>query len=218
MNNEGEGEMKYSCLVLVLVFLSACTNAPSQGAIETAIGQTQEAKPTPTPIPTETPIPTPTLIPLSELNLEDTLIKPGDLPSGFSGGQISDLPPEKYKKLSIPQADQFISQQIEHNGNLVGSIFVSLFTSLDDAEKAYEETVINTLGKDREQVLNVGDKASSLFFSGSVAGVKYQGAGLISIRCHAIVDLVSNDKLLDKTSLSIYARRLIKRIDPLVCR
>lgn len=202
-------------ILLLVPLLVACT--PSASQIQTAVAQTQAALPTPTPIPTETPIPTPTPIPLSELNLEDILIKPGDLPAGFSGGQIKDVLPGMFDKLNVPKADQFIFQQLLRNGDLTGGVVLLLFTSLDDVEKAYEE-ISGSLGKDQEQVPDVGDKASDYVMSGSIAGVKYHAAGLVFARCHAVASIWGTSELLDKTSLSVYARRLIKRLDPLVCR
>jgi len=74
---------------------------------------------------------TPTPIPLSELNLEDILIKPGDLPAGFSGGQIKDVLPGVFDKLNVPKADQFIFQQLVRNGDLTGGVVLLLFTSLE---------------------------------------------------------------------------------------
>lgn len=55
----------YLCLVLLL-FLAACTSGPTEGDIQTAIAQTEQARPsstptsTPEPTPTSSPSPTPT--------------------------------------------------------------------------------------------------------------------------------------------------------------
>jgi hypothetical protein len=210
-------------LVLIAVLLASCSTAPSENTIQTAIAQTQIAQPTntltpsPTVTPTTEPTNTPTQIPLSNINLDDILIKPGDLPAGFTGGQIDDTLPEDFTKPSFPKADLFIAQELVRNGDVKGRVLVLLYTNADDIEQAYRELTSN-LGSDQEQVQNLGDQAVGLFNSGETNGVEYQIAFLFFTRCHAVVEIYGIDKYLDIPSLSIYARRLIVRMDPLVCR
>lgn len=52
---------KYLLLVLIILFLSSCTSEPSENQSQTAIANTESAKPTftPTNVPTPTPSPAP---------------------------------------------------------------------------------------------------------------------------------------------------------------
>jgi hypothetical protein len=127
-------------LVLIIILLASCSSSPSGNAIQTAIAQTQIARPTTTvvPSPTSTSTPEPisisTSIPLSEIDLESILILPGDLPPGMSGGQLASTLPSAY---SPPKPDSFINQPLVHNGNLAGGVIVLLFINENNAKLAY---------------------------------------------------------------------------------
>jgi hypothetical protein len=97
--------MKYSIFFILVMLLVACSQAPSQDAIQTAISLTEEARPTvtitptstltptstststPTPTPTQTPTftptPTETPKPLTKEVLSRALLRLEDLPAGW---------------------------------------------------------------------------------------------------------------------------------------
>jgi hypothetical protein len=86
--------MKIIYCLMLFALLVSCSSATSGDAVQTAIVQTEMARPTktfvfnPTAIPIPTEIPTPTTIPLKEINLSEIMFLPGDLPAGFEPSQI----------------------------------------------------------------------------------------------------------------------------------
>lgn len=205
-------------LLMLLIFVASC--APSQDAVQTAIAQTQSAitqtqsaqkSKTPyEPITTKViSTNTPTPIPLGELDLESILIKPGDMPAGFSGAQISKSLPEMFK--NIPKPTNKISQQIEFKGNVSGGIAVIVYESDADVKNAFD-IIAQGMSSDAQPVLDLGLKAMSLSMN------KYVEATEVAfIECKAVVHArfvgTSN-----ANSAINYARRLDDRLKNIVCR
>lgn len=203
-------------IILVLVFLLAAC-APSASQIQTAIAQTQAAwTPTPTyaPTPTNTPIPTPTLMPLSELNLEDILIEPGDLPVGFSGAQILDSIYGRYEPQWKLKPVKVTTQTFEVKGEDGGFVTVFLFDNDQDIENAF--TVISNEVSYPTKVTDIGSKGVFGTFVSAFSSIPSQ-TGVAFIECNAVVYIIFQN-MSDTDAARAYAQRLDKRPIERVCR
>lgn len=204
--------MKKMILLTLVLFLSAC--APSEEAIQTVMAQTQAAfTPTPKTIPSSTPEPTPTLIPFSELNLEDILLLPGDLPDEFTMQQIS----SEYPYLHFPAnitPDQVLQMKLRAGDYASDGVVIILFKSIDDVTEIYPKA--KTLWKvyNSDEVTDVGENVSAN--TDIIMGVR--SSQILFTRCNALVyiDLFSPSASLDVAN--IYAARLDERLSELVCR
>lgn len=216
---------------VLVVILTACSPATSStNVIQTAIAQTRAAQPTntilpptqtftPTPTLTNTPQPTSTststLIPLSEINLEPLLIQQGDLPSGFSGAQVSDLPPKMFQ--GMPKAANKIDQRFQKEGEAAGGVAVFLYETGADIEKAYSY-LLEGMGENLETVQNIGDAAQltysklTLFTFGD-----NDGGDLAFKRCSGVIHIRMVNNVI-KENLISYATRLDKRLSLVICR
>lgn len=87
------------------------------------------------------PTPTQITVDLTSLKLDSTLIKPEDLPAGYSGGQVSigSIPSFFGSNMPVPQNQ--IIQEIVSNGKAQGSISVWLFSKESDAKTLYTKFV-----------------------------------------------------------------------------
>jgi len=56
------------------------------------------------------------------VDLESIVIRPGDLPAGFSAAQVRDKPPAMFNQ--VPDPDRAIYQQLEHRGGTGGGITI----------------------------------------------------------------------------------------------
>jgi len=200
------------CLLACTMLLAACgQSTPSPEMIQTAIAQTQAA------LPTQTAIPTPTPIPLSEINLEDILILPGDLPSGYAGSQISDSPPE-----NVVDYEQYIKQKLEKNGIETGFVWVILYDTPEKVKAGYaawsdyglsskEDNFTTTVSS----IEGLGEEAKYFMMDGEIAILSLDMTEISFVRCHAFVRI--NMKTDDVESVLNYADRLDKRLSELVC-
>lgn len=229
-----------SLLGLVIIALVAC--GPSEGDIQTAIAQTEEAQPTATgtarpsatpeptitPEPTDTPTltatpqptntptetPEPTRIPLSKIELESILIRPGDLPGHLAPGQIHAQVPFGWGGLDeLPPGDNFASQRFYDtiDGRDDGGVVVFLYEDLDVLESSYEATVaemkaIFTLGYESEFRPDIGEH---------VYGVGFDHHHLAFTRCHALVYVWTKDTR--ESEIIAYGARLDERLSSVVC-
>ena len=200
-------------LVSILILLS-CSQAPSDSAIQTAIAQTQIAIPTLTTIPTVLPVP------VSEIDLDEILIQAGDLPPGFSGGQIRSLAPEGLKCSKTIDAKKTVFQQLAKNGGPNGGVSVFLY-DYEDEEKirwsyAYlSGKLTNDVNTKAENISDIGEKArvQQLFPWKLVRG----GMSLVFVRCNAVVCITFGGST-DLDIITSYAKRLDNRLSELVCR
>src|SRR5258707_1185607 len=119
----------WSLMIGFTMLVAACS--PSEGAVQTAIARTESAKPTATSLPAATtaptvaPTPTPQLIPSASAtatltptvrpataqDIEPLLFRSGDLPAGFSGGQIGGTLNPLLK--NVDKAEVTVSQELE---------------------------------------------------------------------------------------------------------
>jgi len=173
------------------------------------------------PTPTDTPTATP--IPLSELDLEPLLIQPGDLPAGFSGAQIKDVAPSMFDDL--PAAENTIDQRFERGGDTAGGVTVFLYGSTSKIEEAYallmsiEADYVALLTDDMnvQTVTGVGEQAIVSVVSLSMGGFTLESSDLDFVRCSAVVH-IRMVGVADIDTIRAYAKRLDKRLEPVVCQ
>ncbi len=207
--------------IALSLLLPACS--PSAGAVETAIAQTQAARPTSSPVPTvrptatatkastatPTPVPTATQIPLADIDLESLLIQSGDLPAGYSGGQVRSGAPAMFDELPPAIAD--ISQQFEHNGGPAGGVTIFLYSTVALVRSGYQ-AILAGFGDDTVARVTVGEQARMV-----ETGFGFDGADIVFTRCAAVVHVRMTDGA-DAASVTAYAERLDDRLQPVVCR
>jgi hypothetical protein len=124
--------MKRIVLLFTLALLVACQ--PSAGAIEQSIAETQAA------MPTVTPVPTPTLIPLSEIDLSGIMYRDGELPTGYTPGQIRSERNGEIKRIQMQPVNEY-NQELSFQGAKGGYISVVVFETVDEAQVVYEKIV-----------------------------------------------------------------------------
>ena len=200
--------MKKDLFLSVLVFmLVAC--APSEEAIQIAIAQTQTAAPTPTIAVT----PTPTAIPLSQLNLEETLLITGDLPPKYYISVIHNEIKDSFSGLDVQPPAQFISF-ITATGEIGegGQVHIFLYDDLAALEDAYTIIVANpnAFGDKTKKLSDIGEKGLVFLHDPSLFLPRWQS--VIFVRCHALVWMGSSADTVN------YSQRLDKRLQPFVCR
>jgi hypothetical protein len=146
------------------------------------------------------------------LDLEPLLIQPGDLPAGVVGSQVKDKAPPVFK--DVPPPTKAIDQRFGlADGAIIGGVTVLLYDSSDDLEKAYA-AVIKGMGSSAYPSTEVGDKARI----GGLTARTQRIAEVSFVRCHALVSVsLSATPQPDDDTLA-YAKRLDKRLMPLVCR
>lgn len=200
-------------VVLLFVLFSLVSCQPSQESIQKAISQTQTA------MPTQTVIPTPTLIPLQMLDISTLIIQNYDLPSGFSGAQISNNPPDIYE--NMPKPDYSIYQEFTYEGKRSGGVAIFAYSEKGLAQKAYDELltiwVLNNLGIAEKPVTRLGELASY----GTVHGALFLGKDVTEFRfkdCGNFVVNIDFQNIEDHVSAQNYAENLDKRLSPIFCQ
>jgi len=205
-------------LVILAILLGSCSSALSGDAIQTAIVQTEMARPTktfvftltdiPTPTPESTSTPTP--IPLTDLDLSSILIQPSDLLLGFVGGQVQNVPPEMFD--DIPQPVYQIYQQLSQIYKANGGVAVLVYDTATVANNVYN-TIEESWPDQSATVPIIGDKSHINF--GIEEGVTFMS--LLFLRCNAVGFIQLRD-LSDSDYIISCAQRLDERLFPLVCR
>lgn len=223
--------------LLITLFLMLVACSPSPQAIQTAIAQTQAANPTmtftpipPTNTPTETP--TPTLVPFSSLQLDNLVIQPNDLPSGFSGSQISNQSPNVTD--NSMSADYYIQQELTYTNETMGKIQVWVFKDQNQASFWYNQKIkdLNDECKPQDpypslclegviKVPNVGEGANMIQYLSLNLLVGMPDTGnyytLVFYHCHALISIQMQGHNLDD-SIMTYANRLDGRLKSSICR
>jgi hypothetical protein len=191
-------------IFMIILLLAGCgpTEEEIQIIAQTAIAETQIAKPTPTNIP------------FSELDLESIIIVSGDLPAGFSAAQVTTLFSETGYN-SAP--DYFISQGFSNNGEVGGSVKILIFEIESDAKSAYTVSSNIVPGENKESV-ELGESGLGATFDLSyIAGISMKGATVAFKKCNAVVYI----QFIGTTNLRgviAYGNRLDSRLEPFVCR
>jgi hypothetical protein len=185
-------------LVLFTLLLASCSASPTARQVQSTAVSSQTSS---------------TSVPLSDVNLDDILLNPGDLPPEYIGQQISHNPPAIFE--SVQEVVQVVQQPFEVGKYPSDGITIFLFSSPTDLDSAYKRvTEIISIGA-LEPLSEVGEKA--------VIQEEGQGVFLVTsvqvvfIRCHALVyiQLFASDATTDLATS--YAKKVDKRISPLVC-
>lgn len=178
------------------------------------------------PLSTPTTHPTPTPIPLSEIDLEPILIRPGDLPAGYSGAQIQDSPSPPGMFKDIKGYQKSISQQLEKNGKAAGLVTIFLFDSISQRNTAYYR-IVDGFGESQDDsgikmtvaaLSDVGERAVYALIDASSLDAELSVGDLAFVRCNAFVHIrFARFDNANVSSLSAYAKRLDKRLIELIC-
>jgi hypothetical protein len=210
---------KLSFLLVAIILLTAC--APSPEVIQKAIAKTQTALPTNTPTPT--PIHTPTPIPLSEINLDNILLLPGDLPEGYIVEPITGENP--VGGLATGE-EKRVCQEFEKKDTGSGFVCVDLFEETEKRDQDYNQTferIFNQLGTVQEDLIDIEDIGENrkLIRNDMPLGVGSRiiySNFLFLVRCHAFINIymVSDDKT--ESAIQSYAKKLDKRLSNVICR
>lgn len=218
---------KLSPILILLLLIPAAflvwffMNVPSRStSTPTSLLPTNTLQSSSTATPTLTPTTTPTLtpVPLSEIDIEPIIIKDGDLPIGYSGGQVKDVAPRGYTYM--PPAEKTIYQELVKDGKLSGFVVIFLYSTQENVERAYVRVsqLLSDNG-DTESSNIAGEKAT---IAADFLG--YDNAAIAFVRCSAVVeirilgvtDIVASMQL--EESIGSYAKRLDERLKPLICR
>ena len=192
------GETKYNfqqSFLIIALFVSAC----------------RQVQPTLQP----TASPTATEIPLSDVNLEPLLVVENDLPASYEGTQVSNHDRILFGRNLNPA--QAIRQDFAYNGNDSGGVTVFLFETLEEAQEIFEY-VVDSFGDKNISRPDVGDQAIGSFIdmeAGTLFTVKTTVFAFQ--KCHAVAYIIFGD-IADVNKAAIYANRLAKRLEPIVCR
>jgi hypothetical protein len=208
--------MKYvGFLVFLAAILVSCQ--PSEQKIQTAIAQTKAAEPTATFTPPPTNTPLPTLVPLKDIDLEQILIKTGDLPAGMSSAQVvKEVPVDEGFPASVNQ----LEIQLAQDNKAIGFVRIFIFETDRDVEKAYTSLAATSTEYVKiENIDNLGESATahSTYVPLKFGLAPIQFAEVIFRRCMAVV--VTQFTNTSQTQGAInYGRRLDDRLRGIVCR
>jgi hypothetical protein len=165
-------------------------------------------------IPTQVVQPTYTAVPLADLDFGPILIQPGDLPAGYSGGQIISTPPAMFK--GIPQPVDQIWQEFEQDSHLAGGVAVFVYDTSTASANAYnfELGTMETISP--SPVQNLGEQARIAITDVTISGGDIHGVDLVFIRCNTVVYI----RLTGSTNpddVIPYAQHLDGRLSEIVC-
>lgn len=206
-------------VLLAGLLLVACT--PSQVSFPVGAAEEHAAIATPTVLPvatrpqhsTVTPFPTrtpePTAIDLGNIDLEPILIQSGDLPAGFSGAQIRDEAPQMFR--GMPSARNTAYQQFSYQDEVAGGVSVFLYGTSEVVDRAYAKVLDDFI--EPVDLPGLGDRAAFEIID-FLPG--YSTVDLLFAHCAAVVHIrMGNSE--DNVEVLAYAKRLNRRLEPLVC-
>jgi hypothetical protein len=151
----------------------------------------------------------PTQIPLSEISFDALLVQPNDLPPGFAGAQIKD---EK----SDPHTRKIV-QTLALRGEYGGAITISLYQSKDSVGADWNKERSGALSKFPKTFDETGEQAIGYIeIADRLLNIPARTA-LWFTRCNAFVEVFFFGTA-DLSAAATYAKRLDKRIAPIVCR
>lgn len=203
------------CMLLVISLIVGCS--PSPDSIEREATEIQGAVTTATATPTQPVpvIPTQTQIQLSDIDLEEILIVPNDLPAGYSGGQAHEITIEQFTWVSYKGINN-LYQEIARDNAQVGGVTVFIYENTNDALKTYQE-LLDAIGDSYEELKDIGDKGVYSTIDMKISGISVKNVSLVFTRCNASVNLGISGTT-DIMGVSAYAKRLDERLSPLVCK
>ena len=200
---------KIAAFWIILIVLVGCSQSPA--AIQSAIAKTQTAMPSNTP--------TPTPIPLSEINLENSLLLKGDLPEGYVVEPFEkDISGTIFK--NIKGIDNVLLQRFSKEGEGGGTVAVLLFENIDNLNQAYDDIIKNELESTKytgkSELDDVGEKGY-VYYQQIYPDTDYSINFVTFVRCHAFVYMVKTMGGKETTVLRAYAKKLDERLTELVC-
>jgi len=180
-------------LIMAVFILSAC--APSEGAVQTAMAQTQAAAPT----ATNTPVSLETI----RQQIEPALVLPNDFPENWQPSSFSISLPASLTSYAIPTPALIVSQGIDNIAySESGSVTVLLFADQTQSAQAFEI------------ILPAGEKIS-VGESGKRMAEEYWRE-VTFLRCRAVVHIRIYGFLLEQ--VPEYAARLDGRLTHILCQ
>jgi len=189
-------------LIIMIILLVSC--APSPEAIQKAIEQTQIAAPTPTSIN------------LSTVDLVEFLIKPGDLPAGFTASQIRE---HGYRSEDLElNSINMVNQDVAMGDAFGGKISLYIYNSQESAEKAFNFLIGEFTEITPKEIVSLGDKAvgREIYVPLLMGLDPIRSSEVIFIRCKALVYATLETETA-YSGLVDYAKRLDERIKTFVC-
>lgn len=185
-------------MVLLSFLLTSCSAGRSATPIQSTVVQGQSAA---------------TSVPLSEVNLDNLLLLPGDLPSEYTGQQISHTPPGIFE--SIQGAVQVVQEPFKAGNYTSDGIAIFLFSSSSDLDTAYKKVNEIISSGYLDPLPNVGEKAMIQELGQDTFDVT--SVQVVFTRCHALVyfQLFASDATTD-IAIS-YAQKVDARLSRLVC-
>jgi hypothetical protein len=200
-------QIKWIFSSICSIALAAC--APSQDAIHTAIVQTKAIEETSIAYTQAAQ-----KIPLDEINLEELLILPGDLPTDYVGQQIKSELPKTLKDIGIYEGINTASQSFRNSHWPSEGVTITIYASAEEPRYFFDEILTKRLPK----VEGLGD--ASLINEGG-AWCDRCSIQIIFFRCNALVYIDILDQVASRDSIygtiTTYAKRLDERLQPLVC-
>jgi hypothetical protein len=162
---------------------------------------------------TATPAMTLTLIPLVSIDLSTLLIQSGDLPEGYSAGKLEENTSQMFQDL--PKPDQLVGQQMNYADKQYGEVFVFIYSSPDDLQKAYE-TLFSDLKANSMTLVGIGQSGFYVMQTLTVSGVQQTSVEIVFSDCKVLVDVLFGS--IDLQSASSYAKNLDQRLNPILCQ
>jgi hypothetical protein len=176
--------------------------------------------------------PTSTLIPFSSLQLDNLIVQPNDLPSGFSGSQISNQSLVLTDNSST--ADYYIQQELTYDNQNLGEIQIWVYEDQSQVAFWNDQKVrqLNDLCAPTDQlpslclngvikVPNVGEGANMIQYISLNPLIGMPDIGntytLMFFRCHALISIQMQGHNLDDNIVA-YANRLDGRLKSSICR
>jgi hypothetical protein len=197
-------------LLVAIILFSAC--APSPEAIQNTLTQNQAALPTLSP--------TPSPIPLSEINLDNILFLPGDLPKGFIFKSIIE---ETSSNERVPGQVKRIVLELTKQDTGNGVVSISLFEDTEKRDQEFSQSIelySDTLEAKSEDLIDLEDigEYGKLFRNDTPLGTGLSISFLFFVRCHASVsmDIVSDNET--DSIIQSYAKKLDERLTNVICR
>src|SRR5581483_6727864 len=154
--------------------------------------------------------------------VEDLLVEQGDLPDGFSGGQIADTRPKMFDKL--PYGEKEVHQKFQRSQEAAGGVSIFIYKAQGDLERANNQVVtgfgqaMDSYGvkSERHVLSNVGEKAEGTFAIYTTMQSRFTNGEVAFVRCGALVHIRLSDTPWDQ--ITTYANRLDERLRPRLCK
>ena len=153
--------------------------------------------------------------------LEQLLIQPGDLPAGFTAGQVREQAPGMFSELPRPQI--CIYQQLVLGDTQAGGVTLLVYSDLVQAKKSFEG-IVSGFALDDDQSLykqscdaidGIGESCTQFLGraqSAELLGMPLKDMGDITSIRDVIVSHVRMVGTADPKDLQSYLRRLDRRI------